>query len=99
MLKVTQQDTRGAAAQVSFPHGTGFPTNGSSASLKELIQFLENYRLQTSPPLPRLPKNGSGAWGLCAVTSSGNQRLTRWPRPGKECWRQDAATTGGRKVA
>lgn len=40
------------------------PQQWLHASLKELIQILENCRWQTSPPRP-LPKNGAGAWGLC----------------------------------
>lgn len=50
-----------AATLVSFPHHTGLPSHGSSASLKELIQILENYRLQTTPLKAGA---GAGAWGL-----------------------------------
>lgn len=81
-----------AATLVSFPHHTGLPSHGSSASLKELIQILEKYRLQTTPL-----KAGAGAWGMGAPASSGRQRLTRWSRPGGRVWMRRCATTGRRK--
>lgn len=80
MLKVTQQDPGGSSSLLSTSHGA--PKQGLQGTTEGAYS---NFRKIQIPDLPPIPPQ-SRPWGLCALTSSGNQRLTRWARPGGRVW-------------